>query len=134
MTIQKSVVMMTNTGRQYDVQSDKFRSDGYWGHTDGLHTVSVSYQSLIGNLFIQGTLSTDPQEGDWFDIDINPISSIKSYAEFNGESGVRAFTFIGNFVYLRAILSRSGNLGLSPDSAGRATPEQGQIDKILLAI
>jgi hypothetical protein len=134
MTIQKSIVMLTNTGQKYDVVSEKYRADGYWGHTDGLHTISVSHHNLVGNLFIQGTLSTDPKEDDWFDIDINNKSSVKAYLEFHGESGVIARTFIGNFVYLRAILSRSSREDLSPLPNGNAGPELGQINNILLAM
>lgn len=125
---------MTNTGQKYDVVSDKFRADGYWGHTDGMHTISVSYQNLVGNLFLQGTLSTDPKDDDWFNIDINQKSSIKPYYEFNGESGVIARTFTGNFVYLRAILSRTSREELAPLPNGNAGPELGQINNILLAM
>jgi hypothetical protein len=134
MTIQKSIVMMTNTGNQYDVVSDKFRSDGYWGNSDGLHTISVHFQHLVGNFHVQGTLSIDPQEGDWFDIGINPTDNRILHVEYDGTTGVNGFSFIGNFTYLRVKLSRTERLDIAPDNAGRAFPEQGQINKVLLVI
>jgi len=134
MTIQKSVVMMTHTGNQFDVTSDKFRADGYWGHSDGLHTISIDFQHLKANFYIQGTLSTDPQEEDWFDIDINNTDHNKTFIQFNGESGVNGFSFVGNFTYLRSILSRTCQPDLESDTNGNAFPDQGQIDKVLLAM
>ena len=134
MTVQKSIVMMTNTGNEYDVVGEPYRADGYWGFSDGLHTVSASYQNLKGNLRIQGTLSTNPEDDDWFDIDINPQSSQITWIEYDGESGVDGFTFIGNFVFLRAILDRSCRVDLEPDVNGKAFLEQGQIDRILLVM
>ena len=134
MTIQKSIVMMNNTGNQFDVVGDKFRADGYWGHSDGLHTVSIHYQGLIGDFHIQASLSTDPQEGDWFAIDINNTDNRIDYMQYNGESGVQGFSFLGNFTFLRVILDRTCRDEIEPDARGRATPQQGQVDKVLLAM
>lgn len=134
MTIQKSVVMMTNTGSLFDVVGEKFRADGYWGNSDGIHTVSATYQNFKGDLYIQGTLSTDPQDGDWFNIDINPKDHAIDYVVFDGESGTRAYTFVGNFVYLRAIVNRSYRVDLTADVNGFSRIEDGQIDRILLAM
>lgn len=125
---------MSMTNNTFDVTSEKFRADGYWGHTDGLHTVSINYHHLKGDFYIQGTLSLDPQDDDWFDININNTSSQKTYAEFNGESGVNGFSFEGNFTYIRAILDRTCRDGLEPDINGHATPDQGQINNVLLAM
>lgn len=134
MTIQKSIVMMTNTGNNYDVVSEPYRADGFWGYSDGLHTVSASVQNLKGNLRLQATLSTSPQEKDWFDIDINPKDHRIPWIEFDGQSSVEGFSFIGNFVFIRAILDRSNRIDLEPDINGKAFLEQGQIDRILLVM
>ncbi len=125
---------MTNTGRQFDVVGEAYRADGYWGYSDGLHTISASYQNFKGNLRIQGTLSTNPEDNDWFDIDINPTDNRIPFIEFDGESGVNGFSFVGNFVFLRAILDRSCRHDLEPDVNGKAFIEQGQIDRILLVM
>ena len=132
MTIQKSV-MMSNTGDKFDVTGDKFRADGYWGHTDGLHTISISSHNLIGNLHIQGTLSMSPEPSDWFDIDINPKDHRLDYLKFEGSSGVLAVTLIGNFGYLRAVLDRTNSIA-EKDQNGLAKEVDGQIDRILLAM
>jgi hypothetical protein len=134
MTVQKTIVMMTNTGNEYDVVGDAYRADGYWGFSDGMHTVSVTYQNFFGAFRLQATLSTKPQDGDWFDIDINPRDHRKPWVEFTGESGIKAYTFIGNFVFLRAILDRSCVAGIEPNPHGKAHLEQGQIDRVLLVM
>jgi len=39
MAIRKSVLMMTNTGTEWNVIGEKVRADAYYGYTDGIHTV-----------------------------------------------------------------------------------------------
>lgn len=137
MTIQKSVIIMTNTTDTYDVKGKPSRADSYVGYSDGLHTVSVKYGNFVGNLHIQGTLSTDPDdETSWFDIDINVTDNSISHLEFNGESGINAFSFIGNFTFIRAVMSRSerGDLNPSPFNSEMTADGQGSIDRVILAI
>lgn len=140
----KSVLMMTNTGQNHNLTGDKIRADGYYGRTDGIHTVQVVVNNFTGSFGIQGTLATEPVEADWFDINLNTnqnVASASPYVAFpanpaaptgqDGDNGTMAFTFVGNYVYLRAILDRST---IAEPSALDATTELGVISKVLLSM
>jgi hypothetical protein len=142
----KSVLMMSNTGQNHNLTGDKIRADGYFGRTDGIHTVMVVVANFTGSFGIQGTLATVPVEADWFDINVNVnqnVSSASPRVSFpvnpasptnvggNGDDSVLAFTFVGNFVYLRAILDRSTITEPSPLAA---TTNLGVISKVLLSM
>lgn len=135
---------MTNTGSSHNLTGDKIRADGYFGHTDGIHTVQVVVNNFTGSFGIQGTLAVEPVEADWFDINLNANWNVSSAspkvsypvnpAEPTGQDGddsTNAFTFVGNFVYLRAILDRSTIAEPAPNST---TSELGQIDRVLLSL
>ena len=142
----KSVLMMSNTGRNHNLTGDKMRADGYYGRTDGIHTVQVVVANFIGSFGVQGTLATEPTEADWFDINLNANRNIPSASPYvsypvnpasptnvggNGDDGTQAFTFVGNFVYLRAILDRST---IAEPSELAAVTELGVISKVLLSM
>jgi hypothetical protein len=145
MAIRKSVLMMTNTGTEWNVIGEAIRADAYYGYTDGIHTVQVIYQNLVGGFGLQGTLSLDPQPEDWFWIRLNPNGDVHTpfipypidpYApngNNGGDTGSMATTFIGNFVYLRAVLTRD-YLQPVPVSPQWQTWQYGQIDKVLLSL
>lgn len=43
---------------------------GYYGTTDGLHTISLTCtQTFVGTATLQATLATEPSNNDWFNID-----------------------------------------------------------------
>ena len=138
--------MMTNTGQNHNLTGDKIRADGYFGRTDGIHTVQVVVANFTGSFGLQGTLATVPVEADWFDINLNVnqnVSSASPTVSFpvnpasptnvggNGDDATLAFTFVGNFVYLRAILDRSAIIEPSPLAA---TTDLGVISKVLLSM
>ena len=50
------------------VTGSHFKGDGYYGRSDGLHTVQYDYVGLIGTISIQATLETTPTEADWFSV------------------------------------------------------------------
>jgi hypothetical protein len=140
----KSIVMMTNTGRNHNLVGDAIRADGYYGRTDGIHTVQVTVNNFTGSFGIQGTLATEPTEDDWFDINLNAnrnVSSASPYVSYPenpadpsgdiGDDDTQAFTFVGNFVYLRAILDRST---IPEPSELAAQTNLGNIDRVLLAM
>ena len=53
--------------------SEKLQGDGYYGRSDGFHTVQVHVTGFIGSVQIQGSLETNPAEEDWFPVSItNP--------------------------------------------------------------
>ena len=82
------------------LQSDKVKGDGYYGFSDGVHTVQSRVTNLIGTIKIQGTLVKDPADTDFVDI-----------VTVNESDGSTAITnsffnnFTGNFVWIRIAVS-----------------------------
>ena len=101
------------------VTGEKFKGDGYYGRSDGLHTVQIDLSGFIGRIELQGTLAVDPQDDDWFIISLGGditatvdttglVSSsntvvIITYTE--NETSVNTYNFTGNYVWLRAKVS-----------------------------
>jgi hypothetical protein len=76
--------------------SNKYYGNGYYGYTDGLHTMQVQGTGFVGIIKAQASLATSPTESDWFDVmdteygdGTNPISTTAVY------------NFTGNFVWVR---------------------------------
>jgi hypothetical protein len=117
----KTTTLLPYTGTELNVTGDPVPGDSYYGYTDGIHTVAIYGQNLKGRVRIQGTLATNPTEGDWFNILLSGLP----YKDYNGFTGVEGFTFTANLVYLRATLDRDA-LGITDVS------QAGYIDKIYL--
>lgn len=85
------------------------KGDGYYGNTDGLHTITYTVTpNFSGQLSMQATLATAPTEQDWFTVTnsvvtyqfpIVPASTTTNYVNFTG-----------NFVWIRAHVARSSNV------------------------
>ena len=79
------------------VTSEKFKGDGYYGRSDGLHTVQYNVSGVAGTIKMQGTLATNPVDADYFDIAGTTYDSTTA-----GKDGAFAYNFTGNFVWVRA--------------------------------
>lgn len=75
------------------VVGDKYKGDGYYGRSDGLHTVQITYHELSGTISIQATLAVDPSEDDWFTVHVTSASQ-------GSKTEIHSFT--GNYVWIRA--------------------------------
>lgn len=145
MAIRKSVSMMSSTGTKWNVIGEPIRGNAYYGYTDGIATIQVIYQNLVGGFGIQGTLSTDPAPEDWFWIKLNPngdvhtpfipfpIEPLDPTGTNGGDTGSMAVTFIGNFVFLRAVLSRDYIQPADINTQWNSW-QYGQIDQVLLSL
>jgi hypothetical protein len=145
MAIRKSVYMMTNTGTKWNVIGEPIRADAYYGYTDGIHTVQVIYQNFVGGFGIQGTLALDPKPEDWFWIRLNPngdvntpfipfpIDNMAPTGANGGDTGSMATTFLGNFVYLRAVVSRDYIQPVNVDTVWQNW-QWGQVDSVLMSL
>ena len=117
-----SVVMLEDTQGEVNVTGDPVRADAYFGLTDGLHTVAIYFQNFIGRVYIEASLSNDPQENEWFPINLNGERPFLQFSsedgakldaptglsdQHSGKNGVEAYTFQGNFLWLRARVDRS---------------------------
>jgi hypothetical protein len=86
------------------VTGDKFKGDGYYGRSDGLHTVQYSVLGLKANLSIQATLALDPQEQDWFTVYTKTYDLDGSSEDSSLRSASEIENFTGNYVWIRATL------------------------------
>lgn len=147
MAIRKSVMMLSNTGTNWNKIGEPIKGDAYYGYTDAIHTIQVIYQNFVGGFGIQATLALKPEPNDWFWIKINPQGDTNSpYMTFpidplaptganGGDTGSIATTFIGNFVFLRAVLTRDYiQPAPSPAQLQWNTWQWGQIDSVLLSL
>jgi len=96
-SIQHGQVYPPYDGMNTTFSSSPFKGNGYYGYTDGLHTITYSLSSFIGIIDFQATLATSPSETDWFD-----ISSTSLGDGTNPVNGTYTFNFFGNFVWCRA--------------------------------
>lgn len=100
MTANSEIILSENTHSVSDssletVTGSAFKGDGYYGRSDGLHTVQYTYTGFTGVIAIQATLALDPTENDWFEV--------HSYSAFN-ETSSKVASFTGNYVWVRALV------------------------------
>jgi hypothetical protein len=84
--------------------SNKVKGDGYYGGSDGLHTVMYTANSdFVGTVTMQATLASVPSNNDWF----NVSNSSVTYTQLNERttSTVDLVNFTGNFVWVRGYVS-----------------------------
>ena len=78
------------------VTGEKFKGDGYYGRSDGFHTVQYNLADFNGTIKMQGTLATTPTEADYFDI---------AGTESQGSNGSYFYNFTGNCVWVRVVVN-----------------------------
>ena len=83
-----------------NLTSSNVPADSYYGFTDGLHTVSISLDGFTGSIALEGTLATPPGATDWFRIPLSGSNALN----FTTSSGTTAYTFTGNYVYIKALI------------------------------
>ena len=80
--------------------SDKTKGDGYFGSSDGIHTVMyTATPTFVGTITTQATLASDPISSDWFDVSNTTVSY--RVLDNRSTSTVDCFNFAGNFVWVR---------------------------------
>jgi len=96
---------------------EKFKGDGYYGRSDGFHTVQSTVSDFVGSLEIQGTLSTNPTASDWFPVKLDSgtpavdttgkiiSQDISKITYTTATSNVKTYNFTGNYVFVRAVIS-----------------------------
>lgn len=103
-----SEIIITNQTHPGDsttqsVTGDKFKGDGYYGRSDGFHTVQYNVSGFIGSIVMQATLAIEPTTDDWFTLSTTEhVSANDSSTE--GDGGF-VYNFTGNYVWVRAIIS-----------------------------
>lgn len=122
--MRRSILLLPAIGSQINVTGNPVKAAGYFGISSGLHTIAAQLEDFTGRLFIEASLESDPNNGGWFPIYLTGINPYVEYPEIPsqptgniGDSGTVAYTFEGNFVWLRARVDRS-YLGPSPGNVG----------------
>lgn len=96
------------------VTGDRHRGAGWYGHTNGLHTVAIRVLNFRGRVSVQATLANEPTDSDWLSVLPNHVSYIeypqRGYivqSPNTGETSVYGFNFSLNAVWVRAIVDRA---------------------------
>lgn len=130
------------TGSTMNKVGTEVKADSYYGYVDGFHTIQVTYRQYVGRLRIQASLSLEPTENDWFDLqqDISTFGSITNqtvawnpagYIQFNANDpgdGSQAYSFSGNFAWLRVYVDRT-HIG----DGETYDPSYGQVTQAILS-
>jgi hypothetical protein len=80
---------------------ENFKGDGYYGRSDGFHTVQYTLDGFIGTVNIQATLATEPTDDDWFTVYTQPYPVVND----EGTTISVITNFTGNYVWIRAYIS-----------------------------
>ena len=83
------------------VTGTKYKGDGYYGRSDGFHTVQVDLAGFIGKVAMQGTLATNPVEADWFTVYTQAYPVVDEI----GTTTSVITNFTGNYVWIRAVIT-----------------------------
>ena len=95
---------------------EKFKGDGYYGRSDGLHTLQIDLNGFLGNIELQGTLAINPTADDYFPIALGSgqtidttgklVMSTSTKLEYTAnETSSKSYNFTGNFVWVRVYIS-----------------------------
>lgn len=87
------------------VTGDKFKGDGYYGRSDGFHTVQYSITGFQGNIKIEATLAVDPADADWFTLSATEHDTVGSANDGPIATGAHIKNFTGNYVWVRVVVS-----------------------------
>lgn len=109
-----SVTLLDSTTTEINAVGQPQRGAGYSNTIGCNHTVSMSVMNFTGRIYIEGSLATDPTEEDWFPIkligDLDyvqfPRNPQRPTGASNGDTSVLAFSFSGNYIWIRARLNR----------------------------
>ena len=87
------------------VTGNKFKGDGYYGRSDGFHTVQYDLDNFLGTVVIQATLALEPSSDDWFTVDETEHTSPSNDSSSSTSDGGFVYNFTGNYVWVRAYVS-----------------------------
>ena len=111
-SVQVTYPLYTTTNAMLYYASEAVQGDGYYGSSDGLHTVMYTYDSnFIGTITMQASLAADPIESDWFTINgtVTAVtSSTNTYNNIDVTVLSDYYNFTGNFVWVRGTVAING--------------------------
>lgn len=99
------------------VVGEKFKGDGYYGRSDGIHTVQWNLSNFTGSIKMQGSLAIDPQQDDWVNLQVGNFNeftidttgkvstlTISSIEYTEPTTGSFIYNFVGNYVWVRVVI------------------------------
>ena len=108
-SVQVVYPLFTGTQGTLVYESIPAKGDGYFGNSDGLHTVMYTYDSnFVGTITMQASLATDPIDADWFNVvDTTEVQTSSSvfYNNVDVVTTSKYYNFTGNFVWVRGVVS-----------------------------
>ena len=112
--MKQAITILNDTTGQLNVTGAAFKAAGYFGYTSGTTTIAYYMNNLIGRVYIEASLATNPKESDWFALN---LSGIQPYVQYpinpmnptgsTGDTGIDSYTFQGQFIWLRIRLDRT---------------------------
>lgn len=131
-----SIVMLSNTQSVLSMVGEKIKADGWYGYTDGLHTIAIYLANFTGRVWFEASIAMEPMEEDWFPIRINQDAFLnfpkdpENPTGQTGDTGTVGMNIVGNYIWLRARMDRSD----MSDSTNilAISGALGHIDRILL--
>jgi hypothetical protein len=102
-TSSSQVVYPNSTNTTMVYYSRPVKGDGYYGSSDGLHTVLYTMNTnFIGTVTMQASLATQPTDTDWFPVEgVSSSYTAMSNLQF---TQVDYYNFTGNFVWVRGVV------------------------------
>jgi hypothetical protein len=82
------------------VLGEQYKGDGFYGRSDGFHTIQITVSDFEGTIQMQATLATEPTDTDWFDV--TGATHTAPTAVHVNSTGSFFYNFTGNFVWVRA--------------------------------
>lgn len=100
-----SEIILSNSVHQGDsltetVTGDKFKGDGFYNRSDGLHTVQYAVDGFVGSIIMQATLAVNPTDSDWFSL--SNTEHVSTAIDTINSDGSFIKNFTGNYVWVRA--------------------------------
>ena len=110
----ESLVLLGTTSGKVNVTGEKQKGAGYTNFLGGSHTVACSLTNFTGRIYIEATLAAEPSEQDWFPVYLQdnlpyvqfPKDLFNPTGLLGGDTGTQAYTFVGNYVWVRARVNR----------------------------
>lgn len=128
-----STPVLSDTGSNWNGLSDPIKAAGWYGRTNGLHTISFTLRDFVGRIYVVATLENSPEDADannsWFPIQLAGTSCpwiefpVKADQDKPAENtslygfqttGTFVDTFMGNFTYIKVGYDRD-YLGKTPE-------------------
>lgn len=109
-----SVILLPHTNDAINVVGNPVHADGWYGFSDGLHTVSIHVSNFSGRIGLQASLALEPTEDDWFDIWLTegtpyiqfPLNPQYPTGHLLGDTSNIALNFKANVLWVRASVNR----------------------------